>query len=211
MENSEEIKKVICEKLPHKTIRIFEAVLALRNEGVDLNNLTVAEIAKKAGIGKGTVYDYLSSKEEIIVKALAYEYCLQVYEFDYNIRKEVKFEEQVEAAFRWVEDNMRKSFFLMRLVQVDQSFMKLGREFCESLFPNISKPEAFNDTIDYVLSTGAKENKIRYPKDNLERDMVINAIGGALFAYLMAPEKYVAFEYTNVKEYAKEFLFRLLA
>ena len=211
MENSEDIQTVISEKLPPKTIAIFKAVLELRNEGADLNNLTVAEIAKKAKIGKGTVYDYLSSKEEIIVKALAYEYCLQVYEFDYSVKNERSFEKQIEAAFKWVESNMKRNFFFMRLIKVDQNLMEMGRDFCETLFPNISKPEEFNDTIDYVLSTGATEKKIRCPKDSLERDMVINAIGGALFTYLMAPEKYKTVQYTQVKEYAKDFLFRLLA
>ena len=31
-----------------------------------IKNLTITEIAKTAGIGKGTVYDYFSNKEEIV-------------------------------------------------------------------------------------------------------------------------------------------------
>lgn len=31
-----------------------------------INNLTITEIAKTAGIGKGTVYDYFGNKEEIV-------------------------------------------------------------------------------------------------------------------------------------------------
>ena len=51
---------------------IYKAVLELFEEGADLNSLTVSEITAKAGIGKGTAYDYFSDKEEMIAKALFY-------------------------------------------------------------------------------------------------------------------------------------------
>ena len=53
-----------------KVAVIYEAVLELLEEGVDLSELKVADIAARAGIGKGTVYDYFDSKEEILGKAL---------------------------------------------------------------------------------------------------------------------------------------------
>lgn len=57
-----------------KAIAVYEAVLRLIQKGRDLTVMTVADIAKEAGIGKGTTYDYFSSKEEIIVKSLIYGY-----------------------------------------------------------------------------------------------------------------------------------------
>ncbi len=56
---------------PKKTA-VYEAVIELFTEGADLNNLTVAEITAKAGIGKGTAYEYFSNKEEMIAGALFY-------------------------------------------------------------------------------------------------------------------------------------------
>ena len=38
-------------------------------EGADINNLTVSEITARAGIGKGTAYEYFSSKEDILAQA----------------------------------------------------------------------------------------------------------------------------------------------
>lgn len=55
-----------------KAIAVYEAVLMLLKEGRDMTKLTVADIAKAAGIGKGTTYDYFSSKDEIIAKSLVY-------------------------------------------------------------------------------------------------------------------------------------------
>ena len=51
---------------------IFEAVLSLGEQGQDLTALTVRQIAGAAGIGKGTVYEYFSSKEEILRELTAY-------------------------------------------------------------------------------------------------------------------------------------------
>lgn len=49
-----------------KEIAVYEAVLKLLGQGENLSALTVSRIAAAAGIGKGTVYEYFSSKEEIV-------------------------------------------------------------------------------------------------------------------------------------------------
>ena len=57
---------------PPKVKAIYQAVFELFEEGADLNSLTVSEITKKAGIGKGTAYEYFSDKEEMIARAILY-------------------------------------------------------------------------------------------------------------------------------------------
>ena len=58
---------------PPKVKAMFEAVLELFASGRELSTLKVSEITSKAGIGKGTAYEYFSTKEEIIVGAIEYE------------------------------------------------------------------------------------------------------------------------------------------
>lgn len=70
-------------ELAPKVKALYQAVIALLMEGADLNNITVAEIAAKAGIGKGTVYEYFPNKEEMIAGALFYQVkteCRELYE-----------------------------------------------------------------------------------------------------------------------------------
>ncbi len=52
-----------------KIQKMYEAVAALVEEKRDLSNVKVSEITSRAGIGKGTAYEYFSSKEELIVYA----------------------------------------------------------------------------------------------------------------------------------------------
>lgn len=52
-----------------KIQKMYEAVAGLVEEKRDLSTVKVSEITSRAGIGKGTAYEYFSSKEEIIVYA----------------------------------------------------------------------------------------------------------------------------------------------
>ncbi len=58
---------------PPKVKAMYEAVLDLFASGRELSTLKVAEITAKAGIGKGTAYEYFATKEEIIIGAIRYE------------------------------------------------------------------------------------------------------------------------------------------
>ena len=81
------------EYLP-KEKAVYKAVIELFEEGADINNLTVAEITGRAGIGKGTAYEYFSGKEEMIAKAFFYNgemFCNQLYE---GVSKENRSEER---------------------------------------------------------------------------------------------------------------------
>lgn len=60
------------ENLPEKVLRLYEAVIQFAKEGAVITNLTVSEISSKAGIGKGTTYEYFESKEELISRAIYY-------------------------------------------------------------------------------------------------------------------------------------------
>jgi len=49
---------------------IILSFMELAKEAGSMNEVTIKEVAIKAGIGKGTVYEYFSSKEEIIVSVI---------------------------------------------------------------------------------------------------------------------------------------------
>ena len=54
-------------KYTEKELTIFSGVLKLAREGTDLSKITARQIADAAGVGKATIYDYFSTKEEIII------------------------------------------------------------------------------------------------------------------------------------------------
>lgn len=58
-----------------KEKRIFKAVLALADRGVDMRTVKMQEIAAEADFGKSTLYEYFPSKEELLLETMRY--CLQ--------------------------------------------------------------------------------------------------------------------------------------
>ena len=82
-----------------KEILIFNAVSNLLHEGVKLHTVKVADIAKKAGIGKGTIYDYFKSKEEILEKALLYNMNIELCESIEKIKLGESFKDKIYIIF----------------------------------------------------------------------------------------------------------------
>ncbi|MBR5805937.1 MAG: helix-turn-helix transcriptional regulator, partial [Oscillospiraceae bacterium] len=64
-----------------KEIAILGGVLKLARQGADITKITSRQIASAAGMGKATIYDYFSTKEEIIFAALAWSMSQQAAEF----------------------------------------------------------------------------------------------------------------------------------
>lgn len=58
--------------VPPKMKALFAAVIDLLKDGYEMTDLTVAVIADRAGIGKGTTYEYFRSKEDLLAGALNY-------------------------------------------------------------------------------------------------------------------------------------------
>lgn len=91
-----------------KELAVYDAVASLLQAGRSITDLTVADIAKEAGIGKGTVYDYFKTKDEIVAKALAYGITKNVQRARLAVQQAADFEGRVEA-FLLVVDEVTQS------------------------------------------------------------------------------------------------------
>ena len=87
---------------------ILEAVNSLADEGKQLYDITVSEIAARAGVGKGTVYEYFVTKDEIISKAVAYKILSEGLETEKRIRAEKTLQEKFFTAIDCVYNNARE-------------------------------------------------------------------------------------------------------
>ncbi|MEG1496072.1 MAG: TetR/AcrR family transcriptional regulator, partial [Clostridiales bacterium] len=76
---------MILPKYSPKEVLILESVIELFFGGAPLYSMKIADIAAEAGIGKGTVYEYFSSKEELLGKAIAYQILQEIKEISQEI------------------------------------------------------------------------------------------------------------------------------
>lgn len=106
-------------KIPSpKEKAVYQAVLELFEEGADLISFTVAEITGKAGIGKGTAYEYFSDKEDMIAKALFYnagQICLRIYE---RLKKEKSLYDKLNFILIKMEKQVTETSCIIRMIHM---------------------------------------------------------------------------------------------
>ena len=98
-------------QVPPKVRSMYTAVLQFIEEGADVANIPVSSITERAGIGKGTAYEYFDTKEEIVVCGIMY---------------------HVQQVFGWLEQEMlqRHSFREQLDFLLDEMSKKDGRKYC---------------------------------------------------------------------------------
>lgn len=156
---------------------LYKSVLALLDEGYVLIDLKVSDIAKKAGVGKGTTYEYFKSKEELIGKALFYSLHLKIQNLLYEIRKEKGFRNILYAIFNWMDENLNADHFLYQILSIDGVGYKIPEEVRTVLLNETRLFQIIQEKLGEFGKCAAQEGLI--PKDasqNLVNISIINGI-----------------------------------
>lgn len=163
---------------------IYQAVMELFEEGADLNNLTVAEITKKAGIGKGTAYEYFSDKEEMIAKALFYNveaFCRQLYK---RMGKEKNLYDKMNFLLLTMEQQVSKANCIFRLVHIMTENSMISRRAKELAQNRPSGEMLVDDMLRMVLEDELQERTVPIPsKDKM--DYLVMSIFSRVLCYGM--------------------------
>lgn len=147
-------------KLCEKERLMFQAVIELIEEGMDIYSMKVSDITSRAGVGKGTAYEYFSSKEELIAKALFWIGNQHFQTVLKKIQEKTSLREQLDAIFDFVENVVCKDRCCQQIFRLSkQSCMikeNLGRELkkCGELSRYVKQ------TLDMVLNSGKEEGSI---------------------------------------------------
>ena len=88
-----------------KRTLLFAAVWALLEQGRSPSDITIAQVAQNAGIGKGTVYEYFSSKEELFAQAIASSWIQQIEQME-RVEQSLHFQPRFYALFAQAEERL---------------------------------------------------------------------------------------------------------
>lgn len=103
---------------PEKVLLMYRAVADMIGEGADINTMKVSEITARAGIGKGTAYEYFSSKEEIITRALTYDVERKRECISAIVGGGGHFETKVKKIFNYIEEQFGELQTFCMLVRI---------------------------------------------------------------------------------------------
>lgn len=156
-----------------KEIAIFKGVMALMEEGMNPYSIKVSDIAKEADVGKGTIYDYFTSKEEAISHAILYKINGEVEAAFARIKGKDGFREKFYEVLHIIAecvDNNISTFRMLLSFGGIQEFYEYLWDYKSHLFEYIFK---LNSILDHLLDVGLEEGVIDGEEDYYYRNMAI--------------------------------------
>lgn len=152
------------EPIAEKKRALLESTLSLLRLGADPHEMTVAEIASSAGIGKGTVYEYFKSKESLISAAMYYNLRLLSDRTASAIQKQAHFDGKLNALFDCIDQFITGNQQLLRLAldtALEPAAHKTGGicPFCEEEQQYLSAP------LRDLIAAGIDENVFPMPEE----------------------------------------------
>ncbi len=147
-------------KKTDKIIAIYHAVEDFIAEGADLSTMRVSDIAAKAGIGKGTTYEYFTSKEELVVKAIVYLVGSMTRRIINNMEKLDSFQDKFMLLLEEMEEKVKQRACILKYFHM-LSDLNLCQQM-QDLFLDNEEARKANPMriIQYLLEQGQKEGII---------------------------------------------------
>lgn len=201
---------------PPKARLLFQAVVDFIGEKVDVNSLKVQDITDRAGIGKGTAYEYFSSKEELITLALFFDYGNKIAELKELIDAKENFQDKMYCVLDWLHDNQGYHATFSRMIQISCG----NQDLCQMIHSRIPQElfEAMNayllENVDAVFEQGYREGCFT------ETDKVKRRLGFATMIthlilsleFMPIPKtSFFQMEYGELRTYAYETLIKILS
>lgn len=146
---------------PPKVVLMNDAVITLLSEGRDLGSLRVSEITQKAGIGKGTAYEYFSSKEEMIATALEYNLTKLIADLVERVKDAMDFHDILERLVDWMTDNYKNNAGFMILFKMGRMSSNVSEEMRQAIQQKGPAKEVIMQMLQQVLSIGEEEGMIK--------------------------------------------------
>ena len=91
---------------------IYEEVLAMLNDRVDYKSITLAEVAKRCGMGKSTIYEYFVSKDEMVFNSIIF-YLNRMMKFFSNGFRVTTFRASLKVFIKAVIITMKANYWMV--------------------------------------------------------------------------------------------------
>ncbi|MDO4519547.1 MAG: TetR/AcrR family transcriptional regulator [Eubacteriales bacterium] len=181
MNNSEKSDKM--EQIQNeKVLAMFQAVCDLIDDGMEIEKIKVSDVTQRAGIGKGTAYEYFRSKEELLFQALQYDFLMQFQTFHSELINASSFYDAIMSGFEWMEGhacNNRMKVQFLQLTQIQnkqgkkKNFIENEKVFDEDVLKDCFFVDTYHEILNSMIKLGIQEKIIdeSIPQDMIELDI----------------------------------------
>ncbi len=141
--------------------KIFQGVLSLAQQGVPMYEVKVQAIATAAGLGKGTLYEYFSSKEEILAATMLWCMDRELNALEEQLAACASFEEQLESSQRFVVKMLLERGSSYRVIAAALTAPQAAQELPDAARqPLEQRKERLTALIQQVIDTGRREGRV---------------------------------------------------
>ena len=169
--------------VPPKVNQMYEAVMQLLEEGADVADIRVSTITERAGIGKGTAYEYFDTKEEIVACAIVYHIQRLFSWLEEKLEAQRDFRAQVTFLLDTVEQKNRCKEGFLRFVHMMTSNSGFDRMVREKMNEEAFAPYLPANIFGKILGQGVERGELR--KD-LPMEYMIHCVFSHLLTYMLA-------------------------
>lgn len=163
---------------------VYEAVFRLMARGERLHTVTVQQIAHEAGIGKGTVYEYFTSREEILTKAFLRHMEQEIQALAARVERAQGFDQKLESLLDAAWEIARAQPSCIRLLLADAHLAGIMEELCSSLCESgAHAAKQLCALVGRMLADGVREGALPAPPSEAYGLM---AVAGGVFGYVNA-------------------------
>ena len=170
-------------QIPSKVLLLYQAVNELLEEGTDPGKIHVSTITDRAGIGKGTAYEYFDSKDEIVVHSVVYQMLTEVNALERGLMERESFREQLNFLLDEVDANGNRDNCFLRLVHLltDNSDLSCQvKKMLESKECAQYRPEQL---FRKVLGAAVERGELNR---DLPLDYMVYSMGARVLAYMVS-------------------------
>ncbi len=195
---------LLFEGIAEKEMLMYKAVIEMVQENYDINSIKVSDITSRAGIGKGTAYEYFTSKEEIIVKALFYDTYTHLVGVEKIMKEEKTFKEKYYLLMDYLEEKLPETKATGNLIKIFMGNYEVKDDFrveAEKMQQTTACPISHvEEMIDHYMMQGYKEGIFSQEKIVTRRSVFATQVTGYIYCII---NHYYAGEMT--REEARDF------
>lgn len=170
-------------QVPPKVLLMYKAVLQLIEEGADVANIRVSSLTERAGIGKGTAYEYFDTKEEIMVCAIVY-HVQQIFGWlEGELLKRQNFEEQLDFLLEEMGKKDGRKYCFLRFVHLLTDNSELSKMIRQKMQTQDFAPYRPMTIFEKVLTKGVERGELN---SDFPVEYMVYALFSRLMTYMMA-------------------------
>lgn len=143
-----------------KEIEIFNGIIQLIKDGANPYFIKVSDIAKASDVGKGTIYDYFTSKEEAISKAIMYNLNNEMEASLARIRSKKGFKDRFYEILKCVVDGIETNGNTINLLFSTGGLRKFYEYLVDDKYDLTRFIDIVNKEVDNLLELGFSEGII---------------------------------------------------